>query len=225
MGLGTGLACGVRYRRLVPEGDSVSKRKKAWLVRMLVVLAIALAAAAVAVGVLRAGGDDGSPAAPAGSTASGTGSVEARFALLSRADSNQCGLQPENLDTIARNGRLQGACCFPMDLEAYRHQLEGLKRYATVDVIPKDPYDIPVALAKRLIGYQAIELTPKQKALYDRATELSEVGGPCCCPCWRFAAFEGQAKYLITRRTYSAEQIAEVWDLEEGCGGPKDHPA
>jgi hypothetical protein len=132
-------------------------------------------------------------------------------------------LQAENLESIARNGRLQGACCFPMDLEAYKHQLEGLKRYADVDVIPKDPYDIPVALAKRLIAYQAIDLTAKQKALYDRATDLSEVGGPCCCRCWRFAAFDGQAKYLITRRNYTAEQIAEVWDLEEGCGGPKEH--
>jgi hypothetical protein len=32
-------------------------------------------------------------------------------------------------------------------------------------------------------------------------------------------AFEGQAKYLITRRGYGGRGIAQVWDLEDGCGG------
>ena len=32
-------------------------------------------------------------------------------------------------------------------------------------------------------------------------------------------SFEGQAKYLITEYGFNAEQIAEVWDLEDGCGG------
>jgi len=30
---------------------------------------------------------------------------------------------------------------------------------------------------------------------------------------------EGQAKYLITRRQFDANQIAHTWDLEDGCGG------
>ena len=82
------------------------------------------------------------------------------------------------------------------------------------------PVDVPVALARRLLAYRSITLTPAQHRIYNRATPLSETKGPCCCPCWRWDAFEGQAKYLITRRRYSAKQIAEVWSDEEGCGGP-----
>jgi hypothetical protein len=108
-----------------------------------------------------------------------------------------------------------------MDYHSYVNQRRDLDhRYAAVDVIPKDPYDIPVSLAKRLIDYQSIKLTPEQQRIYKRAIPLSTTKGPCCCPCWRWTAFGGQAKYLITRRHYSAKQIADVWSEEEGCGGP-----
>jgi hypothetical protein len=107
-----------------------------------------------------------------------------------------------------------------MDLHRYREQVAGLRRFAAVPEIPSDPYDVPVALAKRLIAYdERIELTGAQQASYDRAMKLSEEGGPCCCRCWRWTAFGGQAKFLITRRGYGAKQIAEVWELEDGCGG------
>lgn len=50
----------------------------------------------------------------------------------------------------------------------------GLGRYRNVPEIPRDPYDIPVSLAKRLFGYQqTIELRPPEQALYDRAFKLS----------------------------------------------------
>ena len=32
-------------------------------------------------------------------------------------------------------------------------------------------------------------------------------------------AYQGQAKSLIARRHYAATQIAQVWNLEDGCGG------
>jgi len=32
-------------------------------------------------------------------------------------------------------------------------------------------------------------------------------------------AFEGQAKYLITRLHFAANRIASIWKLEDGCGG------
>jgi hypothetical protein len=146
--------------------------------------------------------------------------VHARSAALSRARSNQCGLQARSIDSIAENGRLQGSCCSAMDLHCYREQVEGLRRYSDVPEIPRDPYDIPVGLAKRLISYQqTIELMPEQNATYERAVRLSDEGGPCCCRCWRWTAFEGQAKFLIARRRFSAAQIANIWDLEDGCGG------
>ena len=108
-----------------------------------------------------------------------------------------------------------------MDFQSYQHQVEGLKEYADVPQIPGDPYDVPVSLAKQLFDYQkTIQLTPNQQAVYDQAAQISDEKGPCCCKCWRWIAFEGQAKYLISQQNWSAEQIATVWDLEDGCGGP-----
>lgn len=149
--------------------------------------------------------------------------LRARYAVLSKQHSNQCGLRASSLETLAEDGRLQGACCSAMEYVQYRRQMQGLKRYGAVPEIPKDPYDVSVSLAKRLIGYRtAITLDSSQQAIYDRATELATEHGPCCCHCWRWDAFEGQAKFLIARRNYASNQIAQLWDLENGCGGGRD---
>jgi hypothetical protein len=143
----------------------------------------------------------------------------ARFLVLSKQHTNQCGLRASSLETLARGGRLQGACCSAMGYEHYRRQMHGLKRYNAVEELPKDPYDVPVSLAKRLIGYRtAITLSGSEQTVYDRAIKLAKEHGPCCCHCWRWDAFEGQAKFLISRRAYTSPQVAEVWDLEDGCG-------
>ena len=121
---------------------------------------------------------------------------------------------------MSDNARIQGSCCSPMDLHHYQEQVEGLQKYADIPQIPADPYDVPVSLAKQLFVYQkTIQLTSDQQAIYDEATKIAEESGPCCCRCWRWNAFEGQAKYLITERNWSAREIAELWDLEDGCGG------
>jgi hypothetical protein len=107
-----------------------------------------------------------------------------------------------------------------MNFDAYQEQVEGLKVYSNIPQIPSDPYDIPVSLAKQLFQYEStIQLDPDQQAIYDQAAGMAEEGGPCCCRCWRWTAFEGQAKYLIMQLDWSAEEIAQVWDLEDGCGG------
>lgn len=142
-----------------------------------------------------------------------------KFASLSGARTNFCA-GPDFMASRADGDRLQGSCCSPMDFHRYVEQVEGLKRYAAIPQIPPDPYDIPVTLAKELLGYQkTIRLTPGQQATYDEAVKMSHEKGPCCCKCWRWYAFEGQAKYLIARLGYTAKQVAEVWDLEDGCGG------
>src|SRR5258706_4723881 len=116
--------------------------------------------------------------------------------------------------------RIQGSCCSPMDFHHYQEQVNELKKYADVAQVPSDPYDVPVALAKELLGYQkTIQLTSDQQDIYDKATQLAKEHGPCCCRCWRWFAFEGQAKYLISEHQWSSQQIAELWDLEDGCGG------
>src|SRR6266566_5717458 len=143
-----------------------------------------------------------------------------RFALLSRQHSNKCSLRPESLDSIAVNGRLQGSCCSAMDFKRYVRQMHGLRAYALVSEIPSDPYDVPVSLARRLTSYaESITLTPSQQAAYHGAVKLSHEHGPCCCHCWRWTAFEGQANYLIARRGYNSRRIATIWNLEDGCGG------
>jgi hypothetical protein len=142
------------------------------------------------------------------------------FAILSQRHSNKCGLRPESLDSLATNGRLQGSCCSPMKFSHYTEQLSGLAQYASVKEIPQNPYDVSVRLAKRLTSYSdRIKLTAQQQTTYDQAVKLADEHGPCCCHCWRWTAFEGQAKYLITRRQFDANQIAHTWDLEDGCGG------
>lgn len=145
-------------------------------------------------------------------------SLEAKFEKLKVAGTNFCA-GPNILD-LTDSIRLQGSCCSAMDFHRYKEQIEGLKKYSSIDKIPEDPYDISKELAEELLDYQkTIVLTAQQQEIYDKATELSHEGGPCCCKCWRWHAFEGLAKYLITEYDFSSEQIADVWDLEDGCGG------
>ncbi len=145
--------------------------------------------------------------------------LEEKFEVLSIAKTNFCA-NPDFIDSLQEDHRLQGSCCSKMNLHRYIEQVEGLKKYSHIAQIPSDPYDIPVSLARELLGYQKdIQLNPEQQAVYDEAVSLSHEGGPCCCKCWRWYAFEGQAKYLITEHNFNAEQIAEIWDLEDGCGG------
>ena len=147
-----------------------------------------------------------------------------KFEYLSNQRSNKCGLQATNLDSYPEDGRIQGSCCAAMDIKKYQKQVENLKKFSNIPQIPEDPYDISVSLAKELFQYQKnIKLTLEQQSIYDEAIKLSHEGGPCCCRCWRWTAFEGQAKYLITKHNFGPEEIAEIWDLEDGCGGGEEH--
>ena len=147
-----------------------------------------------------------------------TNALEQKFNLLNSANTNLCA-GPDILKKV-NSDRLQGSCCSAMDFHRYKEQVEGLKKYENIDKIPSDPYDIPISLAEELLEYQKeIKLNQESQAVYDNAVKLSHEGGPCCCKCWRWYAFEGLAKYLITEHDFNAEQIAEVWDLEDGCGG------
>ena len=79
-----------------------------------------------------------------------------------------------------------------MDMSTYEWQVKALRRYATIPQIPRDPYDVPVAFARRLLHYdKSIHLSASQQATYDRAMGMSREKGPCCCHCWRWTAFQG----------------------------------
>jgi hypothetical protein len=148
-----------------------------------------------------------------------SGKLKARFAILSQRHTNECLLTPAGLDKFAVNGRLQGSCCGPMKYADYVRQIHGLKAYADNSEIPPDPYDVPVSLAKHLLALdKKLTLSTQQQQIYKQATKLADEHGPCCCRCWRWFAFRGQAKEFIRERRYSAAQIAQIWDLEDGCG-------
>jgi len=107
-----------------------------------------------------------------------------------------------------------------MSLHRYEEQVEGLKEYSDIPQIPTDPYDISVEKAKELLNYKnTIKLSGEQQNTYNDAMKMSDEGGPCCCKCWRWGVYEGLAEYLIVIENFTAEQVAEVWNLSDGCGG------
>jgi len=146
-----------------------------------------------------------------------------RFTHLSQHGNVECSVQFEKLiGTMGQDGRLQGSCCAPMDEARYRQQIEGLTKYTDIAEVPPDPYDIPAPLAHRLIGYYDMALNKEELAAYDYAMEHSEMQGPCCCKCWRWKVYGGLGKLLIHVHHYSGQQLTDLWDVGQGCGGPAD---
>ncbi len=138
---------------------------------------IALAAIAVAFtigGLIWLGDGDGS------GSRSAPASQPAGFVALSVADTNRCDLAAAEVRSMPDSMRLQGSCCSAMERSRYRGQLRGLHPYARREhrIVPTDPYDVPVALAKRLLADRTIALDAGQQAIYDRARSQSELGGP-----------------------------------------------
>ncbi len=146
--------------------------------------------------------------------------MDARFAFLARQTSNRCALQPQTLMKMSALRRLQGSCCDPMALSAYRWQVQALHTYRSIWQIPSDPYDVPVALAQRLLTYdRSVRLSSAQAGAYTAAMEMSRLKGPCCCRCWRWYAFRGLSKYLLTDRAWPPARLAALTSQIEGCGG------
>jgi hypothetical protein len=123
---------------------------------------------------------------------------------------------------------LGGQCCGVLkDIEAYEEQLPVLHQFieenGNIELIPKDPYDIPVTHAQTLILFDTdIILTPEQQNVFSEAVTLSHHGGPCCCKCWKWYMMSGLGKKLIVDYDWNAEQLAELWDLSSSCGHDED---
>ena len=148
----------------------------------------------------------------------------AAFRYLVNQRSNRCGMRPAELERFPPTQHLQGSCCDPMDQSTYEWQVKAIRSYAFTAQIPRDPYDVPASLARRLLDYdKTIRLTAAQQATYDRAMRMSREKGPCCCHCWRWNAFRGMSKYLIARPHWTASRVALIIDDVEGCGG-RDAP-
>jgi hypothetical protein len=93
-----------------------------------------------------------------------------------------------------------------------------LRNYSSISLIPQDPYNVSASSAKQMMAYDGSTLTPSQQAIYDSAVKTSGEG-PCCCQCWAWYAHEGLAKALISQYGWNAQQVANIWSLEDCCGG------
>jgi hypothetical protein len=143
-----------------------------------------------------------------------------RFEFLSQNGNSSCSRSfRDSIAGMPAVAKLQGSCCTEMDLHRYSEQLAGLKQYSDISAIPPDPYDIAVPLAQKLIVAYEQPLSPEQQQHYELAMETSNEKGPCCCPCWRWEVFGGLGKLLIREHGFTGEQVAQVWNLSDGCGG------
>ena len=146
--------------------------------------------------------------------------IAKRFEYLSNNGNSNCSTAfMKSIPNMPMVARLQGSCCSPMNLEHYAKQLEGLKTWSAVAEIPPDPYDIPAGLAQPALASYDMTLSPEEQKAYDYAMAHSEEKGPCCCKCWRWHVYGGLAKLLIHQHAFTGEQVTQLWDLSDGCGG------
>jgi len=155
--------------------------------------------------------------------------LAARFDYLSKNGNSSCsGSFMKSISSMPDDARLQGSCCSPMSPHRYSEQVEGLEKFKSVaaqniEKIPNDPYDIEASLAKELMSYYDMQLTPEEQGAYDYAMQNSHEKGPCCCKCWRWYVYGGLGKYLIKNHGFTGEQLTELWNLSDGCGGDEEH--
>lgn len=143
-----------------------------------------------------------------------------KFEYLSKNGNSSCSASfKDSILTMTDGEKLRGSCCSPMNLERYSEQTEGLKKYANIPEIPPDPYDVEVSLAKKFITYYDEPLTVDEQKSYDYAMANSHEKGPCCCKCWRWFVYGGLGKYLIKNYHFTGEQVTDIWNLSDGCGG------
>ncbi|TSC72633.1 MAG: hypothetical protein G01um101438_350 [Parcubacteria group bacterium Gr01-1014_38] len=148
----------------------------------------------------------------------------AQFEYLSKNGNSSCSASfKDSIASIPDMEHLRGSCCSPMSLHRYSEQVEGLKKYAHITEIPSDPYNIEAGLAKKLMAMYDAQLTSEQQQAYDYAMEHSSEKGPCCCKCWRWYVYGGLGKLLIQKYGFTGEQVTEVWNFSDGCGGDSEH--
>lgn len=150
--------------------------------------------------------------------------LAAKFDYLSKHGNSSCSSAfRDSIVSMSDDARLQSSCCSPMSMHRYSEQVEGLKKYQDILEIPPDPYDIEAGLAKKLMAHYDDQLTSEEQKAYDYAMANSDEKGPCCCKCWRWNVYGGLGKYLIKNYKFTGQQVTEVWNLSDGCGGDNDH--
>ena len=146
-----------------------------------------------------------------------------QFDYLSTHGNSNCSTAFMNsIATMPVTARLQGSCCSPMSLGRYGKQIEGLKKFSAFSEIPADPYDLPAGLAQQALASYDLALNADEQRAYAYAMANSEEKGPCCCRCWRWHVYGGLAKLMIHNHGFGGEQVKELWNMSDGCGGDED---
>ena len=144
-----------------------------------------------------------------------------QFEFLSNNGNVECSAKFEaSIVTMPADARLQGSCCAPMDEARYFQQIKGIRKYADISEVPPDPYDIPAGMAQKLMPYYNLRLNRTEKIAYDYAMAHSDMQGPCCCKCWRWRMYGGLGKFLIHEHRFTGQQLVDLWNIAQGCGGP-----
>lgn len=147
-----------------------------------------------------------------------------KFKVLASDGNSSCsGAFTDSIDSMPNTNRLQGSCCSPMSWHRYEEQVDGLRKYKNIKEIPPDPYDLDAELAKKLKSHYDDVLSEKEQKAYDYAMANSHEKGPCCCKCWRWYVYGGLGKYLIKEKGFTGQQVTDLWNLSDGCGGEGDH--
>jgi hypothetical protein len=147
------------------------------------------------------------------------------FAYLSpRGNSNCSTAFTQSIASMPDDDTIRGSCCGPMSLHVYTEQRRGIEaKFGQLLEVPQDPYNIRASIAKRMLPRYDDVLTREQQSTYDYAMAHSNNKGPCCCPCWRWTFYGGLAKYAIETYGLSGEQVTELWNFSDGCGGEEEH--
>jgi hypothetical protein len=147
--------------------------------------------------------------------------LKKRFDDLSQNGNVSCSAEFEaSIAKMPAEARLKGSCCAPMDEARYITQIKGIRKYADIPEVPPDPYDIPAGMAQKLMPYYTLALNSTEQAAYDFAMAHSDMKGPCCCQCWRWKVYGGLGKFLIHEHHYTGQQLVDLWNIAQGCGGP-----
>jgi hypothetical protein len=161
----------------------------------------------------------------------GAAGTLAEFNYLSQQSTDACVWTGINLgdqtayvnwiNGLADNSYIQGSCCSPMDFTPdYSSQIPSLTSYASISLIPPDPYNVVAHTAKADVAHAGDALTSSQQSVFNTAASNTNDNGWCCCQCWAYYAHEGLAKALIVQYGYTAQQVDTVINLEDCCGGP-----
>lgn len=153
-----------------------------------------------------------------GPAATGT---QAQFGYLSQS-ATRCSWTSSMIMSMSDSTYLQGACCNGMVYTDYQKQISSLQSLLASNsslstILASDPFNIPVPIMKADIAGRSLSLTPDQQSTFNQVSTLSKENW-CCCHCWAWDQHEGFGKILIVKYGYSAQQVANVVDLEACCG-------